>query len=91
MAHASDLESQAAALWVRAIDARPELAKEVLELMQQPMPGADVRRVSEFLAGKPSGTLRVCLAAVCLAADSSRCCCMPLTPPPSFQAVAACL
>lgn len=50
--HASDLESQSAALWVRAIGTRPRLAARVLELMQQPMPGADVRRVSEFLGGK---------------------------------------
>ena len=47
--HASDLESQAAALWVRAIHARPPLAKYALELMRQPLPGADVRRVAEFL------------------------------------------
>ena len=34
--HSSDLESQAAALWVRAIDAET--------------PGADVRRVAEFIS-----------------------------------------
>ena len=50
--HASDLESQAAALWVRAIEARPSLASRVLELMSAPSPGADVRKVAEFLSGK---------------------------------------
>ena len=50
--HASDLESQAAAMWVRAIDARPELAARLYELLQAPSPGADVRRVGEFLSSE---------------------------------------
>ena len=52
--HASDLESQAAALWVRAIDARQELAARLLQLMRHPTPGADVRRVAEFLGSRPA-------------------------------------
>ena len=48
--HTSDLESQAAAMWVRAIDARPQLAARVFTLMQAASPASDVRRVAEFLS-----------------------------------------
>lgn len=54
--HASDLESQAAALWVRAIDARPELAQRLYRLLASEAPGADVRRVAEFLNAKERPT-----------------------------------
>ena len=48
--HSSDLESQAAALWVRAIDARPELVQRLYKLLATETPGADVRRVAEFIS-----------------------------------------
>ena len=50
--HASDLENQAAALWVRAIDARPELAPRLYALLEADPPGADVRKVASFLNAK---------------------------------------
>ena len=46
--HASDLESQAAAMWVRALSARPELASRLFDAMSVDSPAADVKRVSEF-------------------------------------------
>ena len=46
--HMSDLESQAAAMWVRAIDARPELSRRLYALLDAPSPPSDVRRVCEF-------------------------------------------
>ena len=48
--HLSDLESQAAAMWVRALDKRPELAATLYDLLAAPQPAADVRRVAEFLS-----------------------------------------
>ena len=48
--HLSDLESQAAAMWVRALDKRPELAATLYGLLAAPQPAADVRRVAEFLS-----------------------------------------
>ena len=47
--HQSDLESQAAAMWVRAIDARPALASKLYALLDRPTPPSDVRRTCEFL------------------------------------------
>lgn len=44
-----DLESQAAAMWVRAASSRPPLASRLYELLALPETPADVRRVPEFL------------------------------------------
>ena len=56
--HASDLESQAAGMWVRAIDARPALADRLYALLSSAEPGADVRRVAEFLSSDRSCVVR---------------------------------
>lgn len=51
--HTSDLESQAAALWVRAIDAKPQLAQRLYRILESDEPGADVRKVGSFLSSRP--------------------------------------
>ena len=50
--HLECLESQAAAMWVRAIDSRPELAKMLYTLLSAARPAADVRRVAEFMTSE---------------------------------------
>ena len=59
--HASDLESQAAAMWVRAIDRRPELAARLYALLDAPSPPSDVRRCAELLQASHPNALALTL------------------------------
>ena len=53
-----DLESQAAAMWVRAASSRPPLASRLYELLALPETPSDVKRVPEFLGDERGELLR---------------------------------
>jgi hypothetical protein len=49
VAHPSDVEQQASALWVRAVEARPDLVQTLYEMLAEESPPPEVRHAAEYL------------------------------------------
>jgi hypothetical protein len=49
VAHPSDVEHQASSLWVRAVDARPDLVRRLYEMLAEESPPPEVKHAAEYL------------------------------------------